>query len=57
MRPTTISSGTFENDILAEKFAEKQMEIIATNKQIEFASLTRHNKDQVDLTVAQVQRY
>lgn len=48
---------TFENDILAEKFAEKQMEIIATNKQIEFASLTRHNKDQVDLTVALVQRY
>ena len=48
---------TFENDILAEKFAEKQMEIIATNKPIEYASLTKHNKEQVDITVALVQRY
>ncbi len=48
---------TFENDILAEKFAEKQMEIIAQNKPIEYASLTKHNKDQVSLTISMVQQY
>ena len=53
----SIAWKMFLNDMLAEKFAEKLIDLIATNSPSDYVSLTKFGRNEIDRTVATVQDY